>query len=277
MTIKNHYIPCFWAAYWNFDYLNSKRTIIDHKDIVREKTIFVLNLRINKILKTTTENVFFEKKSGIAKVTPDTTLDFENIFSIMEEAYKDNLESVILSNKIIDEESKALLTSFIVYQTLRHPNMLNSMTEFYKTAGLEKYQMLLSLKAKLSNPNEMLNLFAPILVPKWTIYKLNKNVFPLSDCPILGRNKHLMIALAPNIMLEIFLDRATSKIEPCIVKNRISYFKYRKFIRRTIYNSSREIIFGSLELLEDIQKSCIYSKHLKKVKWNVSKSSNRIV
>lgn len=289
ITTRTHYNPCFWTAYWNFDYLKAKRENPNFGKTARKQQIFSLNLKSDKILNTKTEDVFFEKHVGIATITPEAMktyinrnfaenkeeilqdyqseliLDFENHFSFMEEAYKVHLEKLILTNEKIDTEYKTYLTTFIVHQILRHPGLLGQMTNVYKSDGMEKFEMLYDLKAKLSNTQEMAKLYGPIVAPRWTIYKLDKNIFPLCDSPILGVNFHIMVAVAPNIMIEIDLKRKWNDIEDCKIKNKIGFWKYRKFINRTIRNSSREIIFGDIDILKKIQKSNTYKRHLRKL------------
>lgn len=285
ITKKNHFIPCFWSAYWNYEYLSLKRENSNHQSSARNEKVFVLNIKNNSIFNKKTEDIFFEKNAGIAIITPeaalnyalknapetyedvkkkyntDVTLDFENHFTIMEQCYKGGLEELVLTNDFIGDEQKAQLCSLLFYQILRHPNLLNPIEKMFKQHGMEKFEMFYSLKEKMSSIEELAKLSIPFVFPKWKIYKLKKNVFPLSDNPILIKNESLMVALAPNIMLEINLKENTNIIQPCIIKKRISYFKKREFIKRTIISSNKEIIFGDVELLEKIKKLKVYIKH----------------
>lgn len=284
LTKKNHYIPCFWSAYWNLNYLNKKRENLEYigNKPVRKTNIFSLNIKSNNIFPTTVENVFYQKKSGIAFISPEKIneysldnsselyskdlkhgleWDFENHFSIMEESYKEHLEKLILSEEKIDVEYKTYLTSFIIFQILRHPKVAESMM---KLLSCEKVDLFLSLKMKLSNPNEMIKLYQPIIIPKWIIYKLDKNIFPLSDNPIVGKKFKLMIPIAPNILIYINLKEKSVNIGECLIKNKINYFTYRQFLKGLIQNASQEIIFGDTQILKKIQKSRFYKSHLVK-------------
>jgi hypothetical protein len=290
LTIKNHYNPCFWTAYWNFDYSQSKKEKLSIKIAPRKQKVYCLNLKSNKILHLKTEDVFFVKRAGIATITPevvkgylsyndgeeyeeeilenyktDVILDFENHFTFMEEAYRKHLEKLIVTNDEIDTEYKVYLTTFIVHQVLRNPIMLNQMEKTFSLLGMEKFEVLFSLKEKLSNSDQMMGLYAPIVIPQWKIYKTAKNLFPLSNSPMLGKNQNIMIPVAPNIMIEVNLKQRCSNVRGCKVKTRISFWKYRDFIRRTIKGSTKEIIFGDEELLRKIQKSKLYKKHLKTI------------
>lgn len=269
ITKKNHYNPCFWTAYWNFKYLDFKKANPNQTKPVREIELFALNLSSNKILLTKTENIFFEKKAGIASIMlndgGEGTFDFENHFTIMEDCYRKSLENLILYTNKVDDEEKARLTSFIVFQILRHPSMLNPMEILFRNCGMTKSEMLISLKQKLSSVTETIKLSIPFLLPKWTIYKVSKNIFPLSDNPMLFENGTLMFAISPDILIEMNLNEKGTKIQGCRIKTKISYLKYRKFINRTIRSATREIVFGNTELLEKVRKSSEYKKHLKKI------------
>lgn len=67
---KNHFNPCFWTAYWNLDYYSTVTTT-DHRPDPRKQRIFALNVRANKILHLTVENVHFDKHIAVAEITPN--------------------------------------------------------------------------------------------------------------------------------------------------------------------------------------------------------------
>ncbi|WP_458626470.1 hypothetical protein [Winogradskyella sp. PC D3.3] len=290
MTINTHYNPCFWTAYWNFDYLKRKRINPELKENVRKKELFVLNLKSDKIYTDVTKNVFYKKKLGLATITKEgalgftkrsfpeelksieeryekddseMTIDFENYFTMMEESFKFHLEELITENKPVTDHEKAHLTFFILFQALRNPNSLDDMTNIFKTNGMEKFELFVSIRNKISTPIGLAELTAPFSVPTWNIYKLDKNIFPLGDNPILAKNGHLMVAISPNIMLELDMKEKCKKVNPVFIKTRIPYFKKKEFIKRTILNSSKKIIFGEEKMLEQIKKSRTYKKHLK--------------
>lgn len=282
LTKKNHFNPCFWTVYWNFDYIKSKRENKEFSITARDQKVFSLNLRSDKILNPKTEDIFFEKKAGLATITVDAaldftlrnfpesydeikasstgnlTIDFEDHFSKMEEAYRPALEKLILSDIDIDIEEKVHIAHFMIYQILRNPTTFNAMEMFFKNQRMEKFEMLYQLKHQLSNANYMKQLIVPLVAPNWTIYRLKKNVFPLSDCPLLSKKFSLMFVIAPDIMIEIDMKKQPTEILLCNIKKRISYFKYLDFLRRTINGSSREIIFGDKKLLEKIKRKRSY-------------------
>ena len=291
LTKKNHYNPCFWTAYWNFQYLLEKRKNKYFSQSVRDTVIYCLNLRSNKILHSKTEKVFYEKHAGLAKVSPEMarvfvkknypedyenfhalereeiTIDFENIFTKMEEGYKGILEKLIIDNKkfIFNDESKTLFSMFILCQILRNPKSLNPMQNYLKKFGMEKFEVLLQIRNNLVEKNTLRTLLNPFLYSKWTTYILNKNIFPLSDTPILIKNHNIMIAVAPNIMIEMTINLRSNKVGNCITKNKISCLQYNRFLRRTILNADREIIFGDQKLLEKIQQKSDYKNRILKI------------
>lgn len=248
-----------------------------------------MNLKSNKIYCDVTENVFCKKKLGIATITKegalnytrenfpanfqeiqkyytkngeDLILDFENIFTAMEHSYKIPLEDLILSNKIIGVAEKSQLAVFILFQTLRNPKSINDLLKINSFQNMEKFELLVSIKHKISNTNELLQMITPILTHSWTLFKLEQNTFPLSDNPILSNKGNLMVSIAPNIMLEIDFNRNCDVTEPVIVKSTIANRRKRDFIYRTIRNSTQEIIFGDEKLLNQIKNSAQYKSHL---------------
>lgn len=293
LTKRTHYNPCFWTSYWNFDYLKRKRKNPELKENIRKTEIFVLNLKSDKIYTDITQNVFYKKNLGLATITKEgaldftkrtfpeelenvqnwyekddsnLTIDFENFFTLMEASYKEALDDLILKNNPVTESEKGYITFFILFQALRNPNSLDNMTAKYKVNGMEKFELFVFIRNKISNLIGLAELSSPLSVPTWNIYKLEKNIFPLSDNPFLVKNGHLMMAISPDIMLELNLKEKCTKVNPVNIKTRISYFKKKEFIKRTIQNSSREIIFGEKKVLQEIKRSRTYKKQLKRIK-----------
>lgn len=291
ITKKNHYNPCFWSAYWNFDYYKAKSNGINLK--AREQKVFTLNLNSNKIIVQKTEQIFFEKNAGLADLTKeevlsyckrvkldeydnmknyfdnnpeDTVLDFENHFTGFENLYSTELENTILSASIPDISMKTILSFFIITQLLRNHNTLNHTFLEYKNQNKAKFEVFLDLKNTFSDRNQLLNLIAPFFSSKWTLYKIRNYELPLSDSPLLIRPFHIMIALAPDLLLEIDLKTKVKPADICEYQEYIPFDKYKEFYKRTIENSTREIIFGDEETLSTIKNSEIYKNHILKMK-----------
>ena len=291
-TKNNHYNPCFWTAFWNFDYLENRRSNPSALPEIKARNVkvYTLNLKSNKLLTCKTEKIFFQKNAGIAELSNDSVnnalkrmhpteefssidseldniiIDFENHFTMIEESYKNTLEKVVLTEKNIDLHDRVNLATFVAFQLFRNPNSLDNLIDVFKKNNSEKFEVFFTFKRIISDRDSLIKFVAPFLASKMKIYRLSKNVFPLSDNPILIRNFHLMVSLAPNIMLEINLKKIESNLEKYQISNRISFFKYRKFILRTITNSSKEIIFGETKKLLKIQNSKAYKIHLAKIK-----------
>lgn len=288
ITKKNHYNPCFWTAFWNFEYLTEKRLNPLLNQNLRETKVHVLNLKSNKILYSKTEKIFFQKKAGIAAVKAeylkkilnklpekkevnnqeieDSIIDFENHFTMLENQYRKSLEKIILTNERIEMEDRVDISTFIAFQLFRNPFILDNLTESFKNNEMEKFEMFLTFKKIISNSESLVKFIGTYLFSEWKIYKLSKNIFALSDNPIMIRKFNLMVALAPNILLEINLNKINKSADKYIIKNKISCFKYHDFITRTITNSSKEIIFGDEEKLKKIQNTNKYKKHILNIK-----------
>ncbi len=290
ITKDNHYNPCFWTAYWNSEYYFKKKNDPNFKGKAREQVIFSLNLKSNKILSTKVDNVFYEKGSGIARITKkemldyckrnvpseyqdvsdyyeknpqDTFIDFENHFTGIENVIRDVLESIIKTRNIKDISDKTYLSFIIFFQILRNHNTLKEFENYFDSKSLPKFELFINLKNTLSSNEAIWGLILPILSSKWTLYRLKRNRLPLSDNPVLIRPLHIFMALAPDLLIEIDLKKKVSVDNICKISNNLSLLKLREFKKRTITNSSREIIFGDSRLLEKWQKSSAYKKHRK--------------
>src|SRR4029077_8517691 len=75
-TKKNHYNPCFWTAHWNAEFL--KAALKGQRDPARARNQqgCCLNVKSNKIYRTSVENVHYDKGMGVAEITPDAAKDF---------------------------------------------------------------------------------------------------------------------------------------------------------------------------------------------------------
>ena len=293
ITKRNHYNPCFWTAYWNDVYYNNKIKGTENSQKPREQFVYSLNLISEKVLTQKVENIFFEKSACIAtlrqdevlsycernfpekltsiieylkKDPSDTLIDFENHFTEYENMYKETLENTIISRRIPDISAKTYLSFFLYIQLIRNHNTLREAISLYKYFGKAKFELLLNIKHTMSDPEQLLRNILPFLSSKWTLYKANKHIFPLSDNPLLIRPLHIMVALAPDLMLEVDLKKTVSDKDVCEHKTGLMFYKYYEFKKRTIENSSREIIFGNEKLLLSWQKSRIFKNHLTRIK-----------
>ena len=279
-VIKNHFIPCYWTAYWNTNYLISKRNNQRNKP-ARQINIVYLNIRANKILNEKTENVFVDKNRGIVLLETekdfdkiknnfivhdyeknsnnqsDLELDFENHFTEYENISKPALIRTILTKRIKNIEDKTYLAQFVILQWIRNPIVLNNRLKFIQKWGNDKLDLLLEIRDCFVNRNKLENLIIPLVFCKWTIYQTKNNILPMPDMPILENKNHIFVALAPDILLEIELEKETDEVAS--YKDKIPVLKFLKFKNRLIKNVTNEIVGNSnfLKYIEEKKKITI--------------------
>jgi hypothetical protein len=271
----NHFIPCYWTAYWNIEYLNAKRNNKETKSS-RKVEISYLNLKVNKILKTKAEKIFVNKYQGLAIIENENDLkklgdniivhndsddenqynlllfDFENHFTEYENISRPALTRTIINKKIKDIEDKTFLAQFFILQSIRNPIILNKRLDFFQKNGKDKTDLLLEVRDLFTNRNKFENLILPIIFSKWIVYSVNENIFPLPDKPILDNKNHIFVPLAPDMLIEIQLNNRTDNIASYNYK--IRPLKYLKFKNRVIRNVNNEIV-GNTDLLMKWRKN----------------------
>lgn len=292
-TKNNHYIPCAWSAYWNFEFLEKRRLQKSEKGARRNIKIFCLNLRADKLLNQKTEKVFVQKEAGIAILTKenvldyckrthpndleemeeyfknnpsDLKLDFENHFTNFEQSYLPILEKVITEGRIDNIAEKTILSMFVYFQITVNYNYLNLIEKIYKENKWAKFEVFLSMKNAVSNPDSFIKLILPILSSKWKLYKVSKHLFPLGDVPILQGSGRILAPLCPDLLLDINLKHRVSDKDICEHKSYLPFYRYSSFKKRIIKQSSREIIFGNEELLRKWKNSKRYKKRFEEIK-----------
>lgn len=275
---KNHFIPCYWSAYWNFEYLTAKRNY-QTTNSPRHIKISCLNLKGDKILNVKTEKVFIDKYRGLAILESDNDfeklknnfifhkksdefsnqldlliLDFENHFTEYENISRRALQRTILNKKIKDIEDKTFLAQFFIFQEIRNPLILNERYDFLLKNGNNKVDLLLEIRDFFTDKKKLENSLIPLVFCKWVVYILKDYKFPLPDKPILYNKNNILVPLAPDILIEIQLDKKTEDI--ATYKYEISYFKYLKFSNRIANNISFEVV-GDNYLLNKLKKKMI--------------------
>ncbi|MFX1587993.1 MAG: hypothetical protein ACFFC1_07550 [Promethearchaeota archaeon] len=292
-TIKNHYNPCFWTACWNYNYYqallngNSK----DYK--AREQEVHILNLKTGKILKNKVENIHFDKKLGVAEITPETLsdfyrrnypleyvklreslkqntesvyFDFEDILTGMENSKGyDALMEIVVSNSIKDVHQKGFLTCQIILQAMRSHEMMNSMIKTMNSIGMPKWEYLWILKNAWSNVYILYRATRALAFSQWILYVIDKHMFPLCDSPVMINENTLMMTISPRLLLEINLNQKCDEND-WIIRRGISKSKYWGFRRRSIQNSFKDIIFHDPKELENWRNTRefkIRSEHLR--------------
>ena len=188
------------------------------------------------------------------KKHPETLImDFENIFTAIDDSYRSFLPSVIAKQRIDTLEEKSNLSWFIVVQNMRSHAVLKSLIEMYAEIGLEKFECFWILKQILSDPDSIFNLVDPLASAHWTVYKTREHTFPLPDSPVLvkkegERNTNIMIALSPRMLIEIDLKTQTPQYS-WTERNSVKRAKLNEYRKRCISNTFKEIIFNDEQVL----------------------------
>ena len=275
VTKRNHYNPCFWTALWNGEYYQAAKSSRVHLLSAREQTIHALSVKSGKLLARTVERVHYDKNLGLAEITREVAadfvrrhhpdqyqtflrdskgsqypvfIDFEDILTALEQLppYQ-TLMKVALSGSIDSAVEKANVGAFVVLQCLRSHAIMNSMIDWHDEIGYSKFEHFVTLKWMLGDTLALFNLVNPIVCCRWTLYT-GASQLPLCDSPILVRPESIMVALSPELLLEIKpsskAPEDTTPFFQCISEEKIAEYR-----RRTIGNTFREII-GSQVILE---------------------------
>lgn len=242
--------------------------------------------------KTKVDKIHFDKNLGVAEISrnaiekfvkkyhPDqyeefifennktdypVYLDFEEILTALEKMppYKVLLD-VAKKRKIETTEEKAFLGCFLIIQQLRSHAIMNAMIQFYSELQEYKFEHFITLKWMLSDPNFLFSLVAPIVDCQWTLFDVEDNIFPQCDTPILVNAQSIMVAISPQLLLEVERN-APSGDTICDIRNTIDESKYDEFRRRMIGNTFREIV-GSEVILKNWQITQEFTERAKMMK-----------
>jgi hypothetical protein len=167
------------------------------------------------------------------------------------------LTKIITTGKIETLEEKAELAWFIHTLQMRNHITFNKTLDTFDLFDRPKFEMFLNIKWTLSDTDLMMKLLAPILMGTWTLYRSNEFKFPICDNPILmsGRSNFLL-PISPKHLLKVEIDKPVNvTTAPVCYHKKLPYlFVYNDFIKRTIRNAKRDIIFSEPALLERISK-----------------------
>jgi len=274
-TWKNHYIPCFWSAFWNTEYLTNFRNGLNNKKKARDIQLITYNknaknekkLNSENTYKTKTENLFFENQVNLVRVQNETEFnylkkvfpyiqtnfeafnneelfifDYEDKFTQLENICKETLFKVIKRKKIQDREDKTYLSLFIYIQVIRNPKYFSSFEELFKINGVSKLFLFTEMENALLDSS--LNYFINY---EWNIYVLSDYPFPITDFPYIATQSSICICLAPDILLEINMNKNKDFINNYMIINEIKRKDTINFLR----NSSKEnIVFSKKEYFD---------------------------
>ncbi len=290
LTQKTHFNPCFWTALWNKNYYQNFIANRENELKCRNQKILTLNLKANKIIDSKTENVFFEKHTGLTDVTqkeivdyckkyfPEKTdyfeneekykdihlvIDFENHFSILEDSFS-NVFKLIRDKKIYDIAEKTELSHFVFTHLYRSPLHINKLIKDFTENDGSKLETFLHIKHNvLGNFENLKNYIIPIFSKEWTVLE-SKRYIPIGDNPIIHHKDNLFVTISPYLIIKI--GKKTVKPEQICKYSKLSYFQYHSLLKLIITSSYNEIVADDKNLLEKIQKSKHFKNQVNKIK-----------
>lgn len=278
---KNHFNPCFWTAYWNRDYYSQVATT-GKRSNPRSQRVFALNVKANKVVNLTVENVHYDKHLGVAEVTPHDLkafckryfpeeyesvcrdldadpetvyLDFEPVLSGIEntQAYQ-VLHDVIPKQRIDTQIERSFVASFLYIHMLRGHAILNSLVQLAELGQRPKFELFWEIKHALSDPLFLGRQVIPFYEAEWTLYSSSTDDFALCDSPVLGGESIGFTAISPHLLLQFDLSKKCSN-DGTVVASPVTDDILSEFRERTIGNTFREIISSNQRLLESWQKT----------------------
>ncbi|MEZ5941570.1 MAG: hypothetical protein R3C18_09275 [Planctomycetaceae bacterium] len=278
---KNHFNPCFWTAYWNRDYY-AAATTSDRRPDPRNQRVFALNVKANKVLSLTVENVHFDKHLGVAEITPDELkafcrrnfpdeyesvcrdvgadpetvyLDFEPVLSTLENspAYQ-VLHDVIPKQRIETQLERSFVASFIYIHMLRGHAILNSLVQLAEIGQRPKFELFWAIKHALGDPQFLGEQVTPFYEADWVLYRSDSDDFALCDSPILGGGDMGFVALSPHLLLQFDLGKKCTG-DGTVTAIPVTPKIQSEFQTRTIGNTFREIISSNRQLLDAWQQT----------------------
>ena len=275
-TKRNHYNPCFWTALWNPGYFEALKRG-SRTESARSQHVFALGLRANKVYPTIIDHVHYAKGLGVAEITPEAMkqfckkrfpdqyehlagyvdehpetlyMDFEDILAAVEQKAKyDLLIEAAMLGGFSSNEHKGFITCLLVIQAMRSYEMMASMVDFAESVGMPRWEYFWLLKNAWGNQFVLARATVALACARWTLYRTDQHRFPLCDSPIIMGRDSVLAILSPRLLLEIDLKVASSE-DSWVIREGISFSKYREFRRRSIGNTFREVIFHDSEELE---------------------------
>lgn len=293
VTYKTHYNPCFWTAYWNEEYLNqieNAQSATKHFT-AREQKVYCLKPQTNRAFIQKTDKIFYEEGTGLSYMDdeeildftkrnfPDQyegilkyladngdgifMLDFENVFTGLENLVKDYLTKVNVDKVIATTEEKTHLSMFIFLQHMRNPTVINPMIQSFIQDKYPRFEFFVNFRHFIEDRNALLRAIFPIITSKWTLYVCDESTFPLCDTSVLRDKNTIFFPLSPKMLLEVDLGKVDHRQLQCNVKYSIGFSKYYDFEKLMIRNFNEYIIFPSFKKLEILRQSQLYKDRVK--------------
>lgn len=276
LTKRNHYNPCFWTALWNQDYLLAIRRGARPKLPARRHFVYSLCMKPGKTIETVVDNVHFDTNLGLADMTPESmkdfcrrrfpeeykkvaqyvdenpealVMDFENILRGVESPHgHEHFLDAAKQGDFGSAEHKGFVSVLLIMQAMRSHEFMQAMLASTESAGIAKWEYFWLLKGAWSDRVVLSRAVSPLAMARWTLYRTERDRFPLCDSPVMIGRDSVMVPLSPRLLAEVDFTVASPEDE-WIVREGIPNSKFREFRRRAIQNSFKDIIFSDRDEL----------------------------
>ena len=234
-TSRNHYNPCFWVALWNSEYFREWQSASSPlKRHAREQSVWVLNLRSDRIYESKVEGVHFHKGFGVAEISPESMLDWckrwhpSRVEALAEHVRQDphplyldfeptlhgleqlqGYEAIMnaaRNERILSATHKGFLACALIDHAMRSYELSTSMIQRQGQPGQpSKWEYLWLLKTAWANELVGARATLPLAMGQWTLWRTGDFTFPLCDSPVVVHRDGLVAVLSPRLLLEIDL------------------------------------------------------------------------
>ncbi|MEO7146173.1 MAG: hypothetical protein ABI165_21980 [Bryobacteraceae bacterium] len=297
---RNHYNPCFWTALWNEQFFADSCTGKIGRGSSRRQQVFTLNLRSNKIFKTQTEKVHYDKGLGIAEITTASMLEFcqrrfpdkaENLRQCLAEhpdiLYLDfeatltgveNLQcydALLRAAKRGGLESsvhKGFLACALVIHAMRSHELMTSMLGEPSPLSTEKWEYFWLLKNAWSDRLALARAVIPLALGEWTFWRTQHHHFPLPDSPVMIDHDSVFALISPRLLLKIDLTASQREDQWNIIEG-IPTPELDAFQRRATANAFKDIIFSDVNALEQWQMLPEYQDRIRQLALPASRAA----
>ncbi|MFC0261428.1 hypothetical protein [Fontibacter flavus] len=261
---KNHYIPCFWSANWNLDYLMKLRNNTINHQSPRKVLLHTFGVAAKKIYQKKAENVFYIEYANLSeveskedlielnKVFNNVELDFdiedgfnenfsyffnyEDKFTVYENEFKKYLLNLIKYKKINNLEEKTYISLFLYIQILRNPYYFSKFTSMINAKKVSKIHLFLEMEKALKDKDFLFNSLFYFINNEWNIYITKDYSLPLSDFPFIESDSSILICIAPDILLEIEMN-GRERINNYMIMNESKHkFIYDQILKNSHFN-----------------------------------------
>jgi len=194
-TSKNHFIPCFWSAFWNMEYLLNLRSGKENKLKPRETILLTYGIKAKKLYSTKAEKLFYSDKANLARVENETDLknlkltfrniqtnfeefnnedlyifDYEDTFTCLENIYKEFLIKIIKRKTVLDVEDQTYISLFIYTQITRNPYYFRYFENLFNLSGISKLFLFTEIEKALTDQEFLFTTLFYFINNEWNIF-----------------------------------------------------------------------------------------------------------